>query len=70
VGKSTLIKARLSSTVIYHMSMFLLPKTSIERMEKIRRFFWQRGKMKKNYHLVKRGKIVNPKGKEGCVSKI
>jgi hypothetical protein len=38
--RSTLIKSSLSSTVIYHMSMFLLPKTTIERMEKIRRSFF------------------------------
>jgi hypothetical protein len=30
--RSTLIKSSLSSSVIYHMSMFLLPKTTIERM--------------------------------------
>jgi hypothetical protein len=38
--RSTLIKSILSSTVIYHMSMFLLPKTTIERMEKIIRSFF------------------------------
>jgi hypothetical protein len=38
--RSTLIKSSLSSTVIYHMSMFLLPKTTIERIEKIRRSFF------------------------------
>jgi hypothetical protein len=45
-GRSTLIKSSLSSVVIYHMSIFLLPKTTIKRMEKIRRrFFWQGGKL-------------------------
>jgi hypothetical protein len=63
-GRSTLIKSSLSSTVIYHMPMFLLPKTSIERMEKIRRrLFWQWGKMKRKYHLVKWDIIYKAKKK-------
>jgi hypothetical protein len=32
-GRSTLIKASISSSVIYHMSMFLLSKTIVENME-------------------------------------
>jgi hypothetical protein len=41
-GRSVLIKSSLSNSTIYHMSMFLLPKTTILGMEKIRRrFFWQ-----------------------------
>jgi hypothetical protein len=36
------------------MSMFLLPKTVIHRMDKGRRkFFWQGGHVKKKYHLIK-----------------
>jgi hypothetical protein len=34
-----LINAGLSNTPIYHMSMFLLPKTVIKRMDKMRRNF-------------------------------
>jgi hypothetical protein len=65
-GRSTLIKSSLSSTVIYHMSMFLLSKTTIERMEKIRRsFFWQGGKLKRKYHLVRWGKVCKAKKKGG-----
>jgi hypothetical protein len=46
------------------MPMFLLPKTSIERMEKIRRrLFWQWGKMKRKYHLVKWDIIYKAKKK-------
>jgi hypothetical protein len=47
-GRSTLIKSSLSSVVIYHMSIFLLPKTTIKRMEKIRRrfFFGKEGNCK------------------------
>jgi hypothetical protein len=51
-GGTTLIKASLSSTVIYQMSMFLLPKTSIETMEKTRRFFWQGEKIDINIAYV------------------
>jgi hypothetical protein len=64
-GRSTLIKGSLSSTVVYYMFMFLLPKTSIEKMEKTRkRFFWQGGKLKKKYHLVKWEKIWKSKKKK------
>jgi hypothetical protein len=62
--RSVLIKASLSNTVIYHMSMFLLPKTSNKKMEKIMRsFFWQGGKLKKKYHLVRWGKVYKSKKK-------
>jgi hypothetical protein len=41
-GRTVLINASLSNSMIYHMSMFLLPKTSIKRMDKLRgKFFWQ-----------------------------
>jgi hypothetical protein len=33
-GRSVLIRTSLSSTTVYHMSMFLLPKTTIHMMEK------------------------------------
>jgi hypothetical protein len=63
-GRSVLIKASLSNTTIYHMLMFLLPKTTIEKMEKIRRrFFWQGGKLKKKYHLVRWDKVCKSKKK-------
>jgi hypothetical protein len=42
-GRYVLIKSSISNANIYHMSMFLLPKTIILGMENIRRFFWQRG---------------------------
>jgi hypothetical protein len=41
-GRTVLINSGLSNTPIYHMSMFLLSKTVIKRMDKVRRkFFWQ-----------------------------
>jgi hypothetical protein len=70
-SRSTLIKSSLSSSVIYHMSTFLLPKTTIERMEKIRRrFFWQGGKLKRKYHLVKWEKVCKAKKKGGLGLKV
>jgi hypothetical protein len=43
-GRTTLINSSLINTTIYHMSMFLMPKTMIKRMKKGRRkFFWQGG---------------------------
>lgn len=48
------------------MSMYLLPKTILKRLDKTRkRFFWQGGKLKKKYHLVKWEKICLPKEKGG-----
>ena len=48
------------------MSMYLLPKTVIKSMDKIRkRFFWQGGGTKKKYYLVKWSKICVPKNKGG-----
>jgi hypothetical protein len=54
IGRTTLINSSLTNSSIYHMSMFLLPKTVIHRMDKGRRkFFWQGGHVKKKYHLIK-----------------
>ena len=48
------------------MSMYLLPKTVIKSMDKIRkRFFWQGGGTKKKYYLVKWSKICVPKNMGG-----
>lgn len=44
-GRLTLIMACLSNIPIYYMSMYLLPKTIIKRMDRTRkRFMWQGGK--------------------------
>jgi hypothetical protein len=64
-GRTILINSSLCNSVIYHMSMFLIPKTNIERMYKLRRrFFWQGGSLKKKYHLVKWSKICRSKKKK------
>lgn len=44
-GRKTLIDASLSNAPIYHMSIYLLPKTVVHKLDKIRRsFFWQGGR--------------------------
>jgi hypothetical protein len=48
------------------MSMLLLHKTIIERMEKVkRRFFWQGGKLKRKYHFVRWENICKAEKKDG-----
>jgi hypothetical protein len=38
------INISLSNSMIYQLSMFLVPKTTIERLDKLRRkFYWQGG---------------------------
>jgi hypothetical protein len=65
-GRAILINSILSNLAIYHMLVFLLPNTTLKRMEKSRRkFFWQRGQLKKKYHLVRWGKICKSKKKGG-----
>jgi hypothetical protein len=65
-GRVILINASLTNSSIYHMSLFLLPKTMIEKMDKgRRRFFWQGSKLKKSYHLVRWAKVCKSKKKGG-----
>ena len=48
-GRTTLINSSLSSIFIYYMSMYLLPKTIVDTLDKQRRkFFWQGGGRKRN----------------------
>jgi hypothetical protein len=69
-GRTILINASLTSSSIYHMSMFLMPKTTIKNLDKQRRiFFWQSGS-KKKYHLIKWTKICKDKKKGGWGSRI
>jgi hypothetical protein len=39
-GRTILINSSLSNSTIYHMSMFLLPKTILYKMDKGRRKFF------------------------------
>jgi hypothetical protein len=66
-GRSIFINSSLSNTPIYHMSIYLLPKSTVKILDKTRRtFFCQGGGTKKKYHLVKWAKICIHK-KEGVV---
>jgi len=48
-GRATLICCSLNNSPIYHMSVYLLPKITIDNIEKIRRtFFWQGVALKGN----------------------
>jgi hypothetical protein len=65
-GKLILLDACLSNIPTYVMSMYLLPKTVIKKIDGTRkRFFWQGGGVKKKYHFVKWMLIVRPKKKGG-----
>jgi hypothetical protein len=65
-GRITLINACLSSIPTYCMSMYLLPKTIIKKMDSVRkRFFGQEGGTERKYHLVKCAKVLTPKQKRG-----
>jgi hypothetical protein len=65
-GRTTLINSRLSNAPIYHMSIYLLPKTIIKSLDKIRRTFcWQGGGTKKKYHLIRWTKIYQHKKRGG-----
>jgi hypothetical protein len=69
-GRSTLISSSLNNAPIYHMSIYLLPKTVINELNKVRRtFFWQGGHTKRKYHLVKWPKVCKSKKKGGWGSK-
>lgn len=65
-GRLILLNACLSSIPTYAMSMYLMPKTMIKKMDKTRKiFFWQGGSVKKKYYLVKWTLISRPKNKGG-----
>jgi hypothetical protein len=64
--RTILINSSLSNSPIYHMSIYPLPKTIIDRLDRVRRkFFWQGGGTKKKYHLIKWIKIYKHKKKGG-----
>jgi hypothetical protein len=64
-GRTVLINSRLTNSSIYHMSMFLLSKIVIMRMDRGRRKFFCGSKMKKSYHLIKSDKICRVKKNGG-----
>ena len=65
-GRTILINSSLSTTFIYHMSMYLLPKTVTDSLDKHKRtFFWEGNSLKRKYHLVKWSTICQSKEKGG-----
>jgi hypothetical protein len=57
-----LINASLSNSFIYHISIYLMPKTVTSRLDKHKRmFFWQGGCTKKKYRLVRWAVICKSK---------
>lgn len=64
--RSTLICSSLNNPPIYHMYIYLLPKTVVKDLDKVRRtFFWQRRQTKRKYHLLRWTKICKSKKKGG-----
>jgi hypothetical protein len=52
-GRITLINACLSNSPIYHMSMYLLPSTTIKKLDiKRKNFFGKVGEIEKNTTLL------------------
>jgi hypothetical protein len=43
-GRSTLMGASLNNSPIYHMSIYLLPKTTVNKLDKIKRSFFLAGR--------------------------
>uniref|UniRef100_A0A453BTU3 Reverse transcriptase domain-containing protein n=1 Tax=Aegilops tauschii subsp. strangulata TaxID=200361 RepID=A0A453BTU3_AEGTS len=65
-GRLTLLTSVLSLLSLYHMSMWLMSKTFIERLDKHRRkFFWHGCNKKNRYYLVKWKRVCRLKGKGG-----
>lgn len=65
-GSLTLLDSVVTQISLYHMSMWLMSKTFIEKLDKHRRkFFWQGCNKKMRYHLVKWGRICRSRDKGG-----
>ena len=48
-GRTTLISSSLNNSPMYHMSVYLLPKSTMYQLDKIRRtFFWQGEEQKRS----------------------
>jgi hypothetical protein len=63
-GRTTLIRASLNNAPVYHMLIYLFPKTIHNKLDKLRTvFFWQGGGTRKKYYLIKWIKIYKGKKK-------
>jgi hypothetical protein len=54
-GRSTLISASLNNSPMYHMSVYLLPKTTVKCLDKIKRTFFARRWNEKEISSCKMG---------------
>ena len=61
-GRTMLINASLSNTVVYHILYIFYPRLKIDKIR--RTFFWQGGGTKKKYHLIKWIRICKNRGKK------
>jgi hypothetical protein len=65
-GRLVLLDSSLSSIPYFYMSMFLLKKTFLEKLDKHRRsFFWAEKTKKRKYYMVKWTRICRSKKKGG-----
>lgn len=65
-GRKILIAVSLRNSHVYHMSMFLLPKTVVKRTEmNCRKFFWQGNSKKKSTTWSNGPRCANQRKKEG-----
>lgn len=55
-GRVTLLNACLTATSVYHMSMNLLPKSNLIKLDKIRRRFLWRGDLGRGSTILSPGK--------------
>ena len=65
-GRLTLLDSVVTQISLYHMSMWLMSKTFVEKLDKHRRkFFWQGCNKKNRYYLVKWRRVYRSKDKGG-----
>ena len=61
-----MIKSTLCSLPIYYLSLFKMPATVANELEKLqRRFLWGDGEEKKKLHLVNWNKVISSKDSGG-----
>jgi len=65
-GRLTLINSVLDALPTYMLSIFHIPQSVVQRLDKIRRnFLWQGNKERKGFHLVKWKNIIRSKEQGG-----
>lgn len=70
-GRTTLLKAVLTSILTYFLSIFKIPVGVCKKMENLfRTFFWKGAEMLKGSHLVSWEKVTTPRSLGDWVLKI